>query len=143
MREWKRQRAMQDGAHEMTGWEAQPRYERIVKLGPMRFGLTVPQPDGTIAMHEILGGPRRNGTASRLRDTKGGSAKNFSCAQRTGVCDAGRRGTYLPSAPRHQNRRHRSPARTLSRLPTRCRRTSRTRSRHRSSDQPGTENAQG
>ncbi len=57
IREWKRQRAMQDGVHEMTGWEAQPRYERIVKLGPMRFGLTVRQTDGTIAIHEILGGP--------------------------------------------------------------------------------------
>jgi hypothetical protein len=57
-REWKRQWAMQDGVHEKMGRTEQPRYERIVKLGPMRFGITVRQPDGTIAIHEILGGPR-------------------------------------------------------------------------------------
>jgi len=56
-REWKRQRAMRDDVHEMIGWEAQPRYERIVKLGPMRFGTTVRQPDGTVAAPEMLGAP--------------------------------------------------------------------------------------
>jgi hypothetical protein len=59
-RERKRRRATRDGLHPMLGRQAQPRYERIVKLAPMRYGLTVRREDGSQVVHEIIGPPRVN-----------------------------------------------------------------------------------
>ena len=48
LEDWKRD---QDGrTREMV---AQPRYESIVRLGPMRFGITVRLEDGTTVVHEL------------------------------------------------------------------------------------------
>ena len=47
-RAWKR-----DRGDDMLRCEVQPRYERIVRLGPDRFGITVRQDDGTLAVHEL------------------------------------------------------------------------------------------
>ncbi len=39
-----------------------PKYESIVRLGPMRWGMTVRHPDGQLAIHELT---RVTLTASR------------------------------------------------------------------------------
>ena len=51
--EWKRQEDVRDGLHQMVGWQDQPRYERIVRLGPMRYGMTVRLANGEAAVHEL------------------------------------------------------------------------------------------
>ena len=52
--EWKREQEGK-GLYPMV---AQPEYERIVRLGPSRWGLTVRNPDGQVTIPEILGHPR-------------------------------------------------------------------------------------
>ncbi len=54
IRDWKREQANR-GMHAMV---VQPRYESIVRLGPLRYGLTVRQADGNRVIHEIGGPPR-------------------------------------------------------------------------------------
>ncbi len=60
IRAWK-QKQERKGLYPMVaqpGYEAQPKYERIVRLGQRRWGLTVRKPDGRLTVHEILGRPR-------------------------------------------------------------------------------------
>jgi len=47
-RAWKREQG-----HKPLMFQAQPRYRGIVRLGPMRFGMTVRHADGTTAVHEL------------------------------------------------------------------------------------------
>jgi hypothetical protein len=35
------------------GYEAQPRYEKLVRIAPMRFGMTVELADGGVVVHEL------------------------------------------------------------------------------------------
>lgn len=60
LREWKRGR---DQTHKLVplGFEAQPKYEKIVRLGPMRYGMTVTLDNGETVIHELLGSPRPYG----------------------------------------------------------------------------------
>ena len=60
IREWKREQE-QRGLYPMV---AQPRYESLVRLGPLRYGMTVRLPDGSSAMHELGPHPRRLGSGS-------------------------------------------------------------------------------
>ena len=43
----------------------QPRYESIVRLGPMRFGMTVRLANGERTVHELLGRARFSGPELR------------------------------------------------------------------------------
>jgi hypothetical protein len=52
IRAWKEEQA-EKGLYPM--WSTQPRYESIVRLGYMRYGLGVRRADGTRAVHEIGG----------------------------------------------------------------------------------------
>jgi len=63
IRAWKQAQANRQQMSEMTsqsGFVAQPRYEKVVRIGPMRYGLTVRLADGTTAVHELgrIGRPR-------------------------------------------------------------------------------------
>jgi hypothetical protein len=55
-REWKRNRSA--GMSSIV--RHQPKYEKIVRFGKGRWGLTVRRPDGAPAVHEILGRPGRD-----------------------------------------------------------------------------------
>jgi hypothetical protein len=58
-REWKRQQAESHGGSlSVSQMTVQPMYEKVIRLGPRRWGLTVRLPNGGIAVHEILGGAR-------------------------------------------------------------------------------------
>src|SRR3954453_13835936 len=55
MRAWKQE-------HEQKGMSSmvvQPNYEKIVRLGPMRYGMTVRLANGQTAVHELSGGARK------------------------------------------------------------------------------------
>jgi len=52
IRAWKQEQARR--MHSMRAH--QPKYEKIVRLGPMRFGMTARLPDGAVAVHEISRG---------------------------------------------------------------------------------------
>ena len=54
IREWKRDQ--NEGMHSIAGH--QPKYEKIVRLGPMRFGMTVRLSNGDTVVHELSGRPR-------------------------------------------------------------------------------------
>jgi hypothetical protein len=54
IREWKREQS--EGMRTMA--THQPKYEQIVRLGPMRFGMTVRLQDGSVVVHELRGGAR-------------------------------------------------------------------------------------
>jgi hypothetical protein len=54
IREWKREQEGK-GLYPMV---VQPEYEKIVRLGPSRWGVTVRKSDGRVTVHEILGRPR-------------------------------------------------------------------------------------
>ena len=65
LEDWKRSRPpgaleawKRDQEHRSRNFGAQPRYERIVRLGPMRYGLTVKRADGTTVVNELRGRPR-------------------------------------------------------------------------------------
>ena len=53
IRAWKREQEQKG----MSSMVVQPEYEKIARLVPMRFGLTVRLNDGSVAVHE-LGGAR-------------------------------------------------------------------------------------
>lgn len=56
---WKREQGDQtQRAVPLPGYETQPRYEKIVRLGPMRYGMTVKLGNGKTIVHELLGGGR-------------------------------------------------------------------------------------
>jgi len=59
VREWKRRQSEKHGGSpNVSGMVVQPKYEKVVRLGPRRWGLTVRLPDGGRAEHELLGGAR-------------------------------------------------------------------------------------
>jgi hypothetical protein len=58
-REWKRKQSeLHGGSPGVSPMVAQPKYEKVVGLGPRRWGLTVRLSDGRLGVHEILGGAR-------------------------------------------------------------------------------------
>ena len=59
IRAWKQEQQKRNGVSSMV---AQPRYESLVRLGRMRYGLTVRNADGTRAIHEIGGSGRIDGS---------------------------------------------------------------------------------
>ena len=61
IRAWKEQQARK-GLYPM--WSSQPRYESIVRLGYMRYGLSVRRPEGTVVVHEIDGRGRNVGPST-------------------------------------------------------------------------------
>jgi hypothetical protein len=58
IRAWKRAQAREAKKRISSMARHQPKYESIVRLGPMRFGMTVRLQDGTVVVHEIRGGAR-------------------------------------------------------------------------------------
>lgn len=52
LRAWKREQDRTRRPHPMI---AQPKYEKIVRLGQRRWGFTVRQCDGSVVVHEVLG----------------------------------------------------------------------------------------
>ena len=51
--EWKRQQDAAGGAEQMSAREEQPSYESMIRLGPMRFGMTARRANGSTAIHEL------------------------------------------------------------------------------------------